>query len=125
MADKQQNILVNLKFNTAELERGEKIVNRANEANNRLQQSAEKAGAGASQAYRGATQSIGAMQVQLARLKTSIELSTNPQKVAQLSQQYKQLKTELDRATKAAFDNSKALKEQAATVNGVAQNFGQ
>ena len=125
MADKQQNILVNLKYNTAELERGERIVNRANEANNRLQQSAEKAGAGASQAYRGATQSILSMQMQLARLKTSIELSSNPQKVAQLSQQYKQLKAELDRATKAAFENSKALKEQGTAIKGATQNFGQ
>jgi len=125
MADKQQNILVNLKYNTAELERGERIVNRANEANNRLQHSAEKAGAGASQAYRGATQSILSMQMQLARLKTSIELSSNPQKVAQLSQQYKQLKAELDRATKAAFENSKALKEQGTAIKGATQNFGQ
>jgi hypothetical protein len=125
MADKQQNILVNLKYNTAELERGERIVNRANEANNRLQQSAEKAGSGASQAYRGATQSIGAMQMQLARLKTMIEVSSNPQKVAQLSQQYKQLKAELDRATKAAFENTKALKEQGTAIKGATQNFGQ
>lgn len=125
MSDKQQNIFVNLKFNTAELERGEKIVNRANEANNRLQQSAEKAGAGTSQAYRGATQSITAMQNQLARLKSIIEVSSNPARVAALSAQYKQLKSQLDQATKAAFENSKAIKQQSASIKDATQNFGQ
>lgn len=109
MADKQQNILINFKYQTAELEKGTQLVNRANEANNKLQDSAHKAGQGISNSFRGATQSIGAMQIQLARLKTLIEINTNPQKVKALSDQYKQLKTELDKATKAAFDNKKAM----------------
>lgn len=125
MPDKQQNIFVNFKYNTAELEKGTNLVNRANDANNKLQQSAQKAGAGASQAYRGATQSIGAMQMQLARLKTSIELATNPKRVEELSRQFRQLKTELDRATKAAFENSKSLRQVQNETKVTTQSFGE
>lgn len=125
MADKQQNILINLKFNTVELERGTALVNRANEANNKLQQSTENTGKKMSDAYRGSTQSILAMQNQLARLKSLIEISSNPQKVQQLSNEYKKLKAELDRTTKAAFENAKAVKQQAASARDATQSFGQ
>lgn len=125
MADKQQNILVNFKFNTAELERGTNLVNRANEATNKLQQSSEQSGKKINDAYRGSTQSILAMQNQLTRLKSIIEVSSNPQKIQQLSNEYKKLKAELDKATKAAFENAKATKQQAESVKDVTQNFGQ
>lgn len=125
MADKQQNILINLKFNTAELERGNTLVNRANEATNKLQQSADNTGKKMSDAYRGSTQSILAMQNQLARLKSQIEVSSNPQRVQQLSNEYKKLKAELDRTTKAAYENAKAVKQQAASTKEATQSFGQ
>lgn len=125
MADKQQNILVNFKYNTAELERAQGIVNRANEANNRLQQSAQKAGDGSSQAYRGATQSIVAMQNQLTRLKSIIEVTTDPKRIAQLSAQYKQLKAQLDATNKAYFEQAKAIKSVQGDTKNLTQNFGE
>jgi hypothetical protein len=125
MPDKQQNILVNFKYNTAELEKGTNLVNRANEANNKLQQGADQAGKKLGEAYRAPQQSIIAMQNQLTRLKSIIEVTSNPQKIQQLSNEYKKLKTELDKATKAAFENAKAIKQQSASVKDVTQNFGQ
>ena len=125
MADKQVNILTNFKFNTVELERVAGMVNRANEANNRLQQSAQKAGEGSSQAYRGATQSIVAMQNQLTRLKSITEVTTDPKKVAQLSAQYKQLKAQLDATNKAYFEQAKAVKEVQTNTRSLGQNFGE
>lgn len=110
MADKVQNVVVNFKFNTAELEKATQLTNRANDASNKLQQSAANAGKKLSDSFRQPIQSIGAMQQQLGRLKTQIEVATDPKRVQQLSAQYKILKTQLDLATKAAFDNSKELK---------------
>jgi len=127
MADKQQNIFVNFKYQTAELEKGTQLVDRANAANNRLQQSAQDVGKKTASGYREATQSIASMQLQLARLKAQTELATNPARVKQLSDQYKQLKADLDKATKAAFDNSKAIKEvgeQANKTNNILGKVG-
>lgn len=124
MADKVQNVVVNFKFNTAELEKATQLTNRANDAANKLQNTAEKAGKKLDQSFRQPIQSIGAMQIQLARLKSIIEVSSDPTKVKRLSDQYKQLKTDLDRATKAAFDNSKALKEVAAQGSSVSKIIG-
>jgi DNA repair exonuclease SbcCD ATPase subunit len=124
MADKQQNILINLKFNTAELEKGTNLVNRANEATNKLQQSSDQAGKKIGDAYRAPQQSILAMQNQLARLKSQIEVSSNPQKVQQLSAEYKKLKAELDKATKAAYEQAKAVKNLSDQSKGLGQTLG-
>jgi hypothetical protein len=111
MADKQQNVFVNFKFNTAEIEKVTQLTNRANDAANKLQSSAEKSGKALDNSFRQPIQSIGAMQNALARLKTQLEVATDPKRVKQLSDQYKQLKTQLDQATKSAFNNAKAISE--------------
>jgi hypothetical protein len=111
MADKQQNITVNYKFNTADIERASAILNRANTASNQLQQSGSKAGDNISKGFNTARQSIASMEIQLARLKTQIQVSSDPKRIAELSNQYKQLKTSIDAANKSAFETSKALKQ--------------
>src|SRR6188768_682445 len=128
MADKQQNVFVNFKFNTAEIEKATQLTNRANDAANKLQNTAEKSGKSLDNAFRQPVQSIGYMQLALARLKTQIEVSSDPKRVKHLSDQYKDLKTQLDKATKSAFDNSKAIKElsqESAKTAGVMGQLGQ
>lgn len=124
MADRSQNITINYKFNTAEIEKANAILNRANTATNQLQAAGQKAGQQLSSSYSQAGKSIGQMQIELARLKTQIEVSSNPRRVAELSNQYKVLKAQIDAANKSAFQTPKAMKETAVATQSLASQFG-
>lgn len=124
MADKQQNITVNYKFNTQDIERASAILSRANQASNQLQQSGQKAGDNISKGFNIARQSIASMEVQLARLKTQIQVSTDPKRITELSNQYKNLKVQIDAANKSAFETSKALKQTGTAAQSATQGFG-
>jgi hypothetical protein len=123
-ADKTQNIVVNYKFNTAEVAKGTADLNRANDASNKLQQSAEKAGQSGAKMGTNFTRSIGDMTQSLVRLKTQIEVSTNPARTAKLSKEYQVLKTQLDAATKSAFGLTNALNQQGTAAQGLSKVFG-
>lgn len=125
MADKVQNINVNYNIKTVGAEQARQAAVNVQKATETLQQSSQSAGQTISNSYRGAQQSIGYMQIALARLKTQIEVTSNPQRVKQLSDQFKALKTQLDAATKSAFETSKAVKSIGDNTKSVAQNFGQ
>lgn len=124
MADRSQNITINYKFNTAEIEKANAILNRANTATNTLQAAGQKAGQQISTSYGQAGKSIEAMNIQLARLKTQIQVSSDPKRVADLSNQYKVLKAEIDKATVSAFKLPKALKETQQATQSLASQFG-
>jgi hypothetical protein len=125
VADKVQNINVNYNIRTVGAEQARQAAVNVQKATETLQQSSQNAGNTISNSYRSANQSMGSMQQTLARLKTQIEVSTNPQRVKQLSDQFKALKTQLDAATKAAFDNAKAIKSIGDNTKSLTQNFGQ
>lgn len=125
MADRAQNITINYKFNTAEIEKANAILNRANTATNTLQAAGQKAGQQISTSYGQAGKSIEAMNIQLARLKTQISVSSDPKRVADLSNQYKILKAQIDAANKSAFQTPKAMKETAVATQSLASQFGQ
>lgn len=119
MADKSQNITINYKFNTAEIDRANAILNRANQASNQLQQSGQKAGQTIGTSFGQARQSIAAMTVQLERLKTIIQTSSDPKRVAELSKQYKALKTQIDALNKSAFETPKAIQSTTQSFGGL------
>lgn len=125
MADRAQNITINYKFNTAEIEKANAILNRANTATNQLQAAGQKAGQQISTSYGQAKKSIEEMNIQLARLKTQISVSSDPKRVADLSNQYKILKAQIDAANKSAFQTPKAMKETAVATQSLASQFGQ
>lgn len=124
MADKSQNININYKFNTQELDKLNASVGRANAATNGLQQGAQQAGQKISSEFRKAIPSIEGMRINLARLKTQLDLSTNPASTAKLSAEFKRLKTELDAATKSAYNLASAQKQTAASTQSMATQFG-
>lgn len=124
MADRSQNITINYKFNTAEIDRANAVLNRANQATNTLQAAGQKAGQQIASGFQKATPAIESMRIQLARLKTQIEVSSDPKRVAELSNQYKTLKAQLDAATKSAFDNSKAMKATSQATQSLSSQFG-
>lgn len=64
------------------------------------------------------------MQTELARLKSSLETSTNPKRVAELSAQFKALNTQLELAKKNAFALKPAMDQSAKSTQSVASQFG-
>jgi hypothetical protein len=124
MPDKSQNININYKFNTQDIDKLNASVSRANAATNGLQQGAQQAGQKISTEFRKAIPSIEGMRINLARLKTQLDLSTNPASTAKLSAEFKKLKTELDAATKSAYNLASAQKQTAASTQSMASQFG-
>jgi len=125
MADRSQNIVINYKFNTAEIEKASAILNRANQSTNNLQQQAQQSGQKIAQSFTSPVRAIESMNIQLAKLKISIQLSSDPKRIAELSNQYKTLKTQIDAATKSAFQLPKALKETDQATKSLSSQFGQ
>lgn len=125
MADKTQNIFVNYKFNTADVERAQQPLNKVNQLNNQIQQSAGKAGSAINQEFQKSQRTILDMQNALTRLRSIIEVTSNPQKLKQLSGEYQNVKRQLDAATKSAFGFNTALKEQGSLATQAAGKFGQ
>jgi predicted HicB family RNase H-like nuclease len=125
MADKTQNIFVNYKFNTADVERAQQPLNKVNQLNNQIQQSAGKAGSAITQEFQKSQKTILDMNNALTRLRSVIEVTSNPQKLKQLSGEYQNIKRQLDAATKSAFGFNTALKEQGSLATQAAGKFGQ
>jgi hypothetical protein len=124
MADKTQNITVNYKFNTSEVDRATQLLNRANQASNNLQQAGAKGASAITQEFQKSNRTILDMQTALTRLKSVIEVTSNPAKLRQLSAEYKNIKTQLDAATRSAYQLDSALKTKGGTVNTLSSQFG-
>lgn len=125
MADKVQNITINYKFNTADIDKANQSLNQANQASNKLQQAGQKAGSAISQEFQKSNKTILDMQTALTRLKSIIEVTSNPAKLKQLSAEYRNIKSQLDAATKSAFGFNKALQDQGSMATQAAGKFGQ
>lgn len=134
MADKVQNVLVNFKFNTAELEKATQLTNRANEASNRLQETAKNAGRGAAQSYSSATDQLRKLTAEQKRLEDAIKglkssafptIKAYAQALQPLSAQYAKIKSEIDKVNKSLRDQEKELKNVSNQTKGLAENFGQ
>lgn len=124
MADKQQTITVNYKFNTVDVDRAQQLLSRANQASNQLQQSGQKAGQGISQGFNQATRSITSMEVELARVKTQLEVANDPTKVAALSAQYKNLAIQIRAARQELMGIPAANKKVESSTKSLGQSFG-
>ena len=112
MADKTQNITINYKFNTNEVAQGEATLKKANDASNKLEQSAKKTGSAINQEFQRSSRTILDMQTALTRLKSVMDVTSNPAKLKSLSAEYRNIKTQLDAATKAAYGFNDAMKKQ-------------
>lgn len=123
MADKSQNIFINYKFPMAEAEKASQVLNRVNQVNNLVQTGAQKTGQTISTAYSGAGKSIEAMSIQLARLKTQIQVSSDPKRVADLGRQYTVLAKQIDEANKKAGLTSKALSDTGKSAGSLTSQF--
>lgn len=125
MADKNVNIRINYLTNTAEVQKLEQLLRSANAASNQFQASAQKAGANTASSFNAAGASIETLNAKLISLKDRITRSSDPKAIAQLSNQYKALKTQLDAVNKAAFETPKAIKATQSASQSLAGTLGQ
>lgn len=125
MADKSVNININYKVNTVEIQKAEQLLKSAQTATNNLQSSAQKAGTTSSTAFDKLGGSIETLRGRVLFLKEAITQSSDPKKIAQLSAEYKKLKTQLDQVNKAAFETPKALKQTVEATKSFASQLGQ
>jgi hypothetical protein len=124
MADKVQNITINYKFNTQEVAAAESTLAKANAASNALQSSASKAGSAINQEFQKSNKTILDMQNALTRLKSIIEVTSNPAKLKQLTNEYKTIKTQMDSARQSAFGLNQSLQQQGAAAQAASSGFG-
>lgn len=121
MADRSVNVTINYKVNTVEVERGEAKVRQAQAATNQLQQATQQFTSRASQGYQFASRSIESMEVELARLRQQIKLTStaDTQRLTQLSAQYKAAKAQLDAYNKSLFESTKHSKSAQSATRGL------
>lgn len=124
MDDKQVNININYKVNTVEVEKAQQLVQKAQATTNQFQQASQQAGKSTEAAFKAAGASIETLNGKLLSLKDRITQSSDPKKVAQLSEQYKKLKTQVDDLNKSAFQTPKAIAETGKATQSLAGQLG-
>lgn len=125
MAEKSVNININYKVNTVEVQKAEQQLKSAQAASNQFQASSQKAGNASANAFDKLGGSIETLRGRVLFLKEAITQSSDPKKIAQLSAEYKKLKTQLDAVNKAAFETPKAIKQTADSAKSLASTLGQ
>ena len=118
------DIKINYVIDTSGLKQAQTATQQAQKATDDLRQSAAQSGANSSAAYKQTAQSIQDLAAKLAVLKQRIIESNDPNKVRQLSEQYKALKTQLDQDTQAALGLGKALKGTTDQTQSLGTQFG-
>lgn len=124
MADRQQNIRIKFTKDTTALTDIKQLAQQAQQATDNLKQSASNLGKGFQDGARKSVQSLESMNLQLARLKAQITLTTDPKQINRLTDQYKQLKTQLDATTKAYFQQGQAIKNVEQQTKSLGITFG-
>lgn len=124
MADKTQNININYKFNTAAIDKATASLDKANAATNKLQQSASgKGGSPIFKEFQNSEKTILNMTNTLTSLKSQIDITSDPKKLAQLSREYGVVKKSLDETTKSVYGLGKATKDSDQSVKGMVTSF--
>jgi hypothetical protein len=109
MADKVQNITINYKVNTSEVEKANATLNRANQATNQLQAAAEKSGQNMSKSFKQVEVTVGDLRGELNALRARIDrTAANSPQLAALTKQYADLNKQIQATTKTAGDAAKS-----------------
>lgn len=124
---RQVDVNINYKVNTVDVEKSNVLLNRASIATDKARESAQTFGTSAGKSFQTASKYIEGMELQLAKLRQQIKL-TNTQdtaRLAQLSTQYKSLKSQVDAYNKSLFQQTTATKQAAQSTQTLASGFGQ
>ena len=124
---RQTDVNINYKVNTVDIDKSNQLLNRASVSTDNLRKSADNFSRSFQAGNKITQTSIGAMILQMQRLKTQIEVTktTDTKRLTELSGQYKALKTQVDAYNKALLQTSTAQKQSAASAQSMASSFGQ
>lgn len=125
MADRIVNVPINFTLNTQQVERYEQLAKRTDQTTEKLRQSTQNFAQAASKGYQSTSKYIEGMEVELARLRQQIKLTStqDTQRLSQLSAQYKALKGQVDQYNKALFQTNAATKQVAQSTGQLAGQF--
>ena len=123
MPDKSQTININYKFNTAEIDKAQAALNRANTASNKLQQDAGKGFDRGTKSVSNYGKSIAGLENQLAVLGNRVKLAANPAELGKWRGEFQKVKAELDVTTKSATSFGKATAESGRGVQSLVTGF--
>lgn len=124
-ADKTQNININYNFNTSQVGKAEALMQRADQAAQKFQKSGQSAGQAVNSAFKTTTASIETLRGKVEVLREQLIRANDPKVVKRLSDEYKKLKTQLDAATKAAFNLKGAQDQVNKSTKTTSDNIGQ
>lgn len=120
------NVPINFKINTVEVEKYDSILKRADQSAEKLGQTSNRAAAQSAASFKATGTSITAMRTDLDRLKIAIESTSasDTKRLQQLSAQYKTLNAEIQKQTKLYLEQSRAVKQNAASTKDLVGQFG-
>jgi hypothetical protein len=120
------NVKVNWIIDTKDVERAKQILAQADQVGNKFQQTAANTGKAVAQGYSAANASLLQMRQQLERLQFRIEntAQSDKKRLSELSNQYKTLDSQIQKATKSLYDQEKAIKATAVATKSTAVGFG-
>jgi len=102
MADKTQNININYKFNTAEIDKAAQSLAKVNQASNKLQQDAGKVGQAGAKGVQDWSKSIAGLESEMQRLKFRARNAVDPAEAKKYGDAWAGVKKQLDETTKSA-----------------------
>lgn len=123
---RQTDVNINYKVNFVDVEKGNAVLNRASAVTDKLRSQTQNFGNVAGKSFQTTSKHIEGMEIQLARLRQQIKL-TNTQdtaRLAQLSGQYKALKSQVDAYNKSLLSTNTASKQAAQSSRDMANQFG-
>jgi len=124
---RQTDVNINYRVNTVEVDKATSLLNRASQSTDNLRKQTQQFSQAAGKSFQSASKYIEGMELELARLRQQIKLTNtqDTQRLAQLSAQYKSLKSQVDAYNKALFEQVAATKQAAQSSQNLAQSFGQ
>lgn len=122
---KQVNVPINYRVNTIEVDQAKQKVEQAQRATDQLAGAAQKMGTQVSQSFRFTSKAVEGMEIELARLKQQIKLTSveDTKRLNELTNKYKQAKTQLDAYNRSLFQQTKETKAAAAASKDMAMQF--
>jgi hypothetical protein len=125
---KQRTVDVNINYhmNIIDGEKANALLNKVSQITDKLGKDTQNFGNVAGKSFQQTSKYIEGMDIQLAKLRQQIRL-TNTQdtaRLAQLSSQYKALKSQIDAYNKSLFESSRAQKESAQNTRELSRQFG-
>lgn len=124
---RQTDVNINYHVNTVEVDKADQLLKKVSQTTDQARAATNNFGQQAGKAFQSTSKHIEGMEIELARLRQQIKLTSTEDKarLELLSNQYKQLKGQIDQYNKSLFEQSKATKQAATDTRTLVGQFGE